>query len=472
MQPQELDTTRTIGAQSGPVVVVGAGISGLCAAYRLKGRGAEVIVLEKGAEAGGTMQTQSVEGWLVEAGPNSALESTPLLGELFQDLGITAQRCYANERASKRYILRGGRLLAIPTTPSSVITSPLWSLGGKLRILKEPFIGRAYEEESVAQFVTRRLGHEFLDYAIDPFVAGVYAGDPEKLSIRAAFPKMYALESNHGGLFKGMIALKRKRKGTGGARGSKLFSFVRGMQTIPRAIASDLGAALRLNASVENIVPMRAGKNPVHVVSVRQEGKLESITASAVVLASPAVATGAVIRAIDPETAGVLESVYYPPVASVFLGFCERDIGRPLDGFGFLVPKREERNILGAIWSSALFPGRSPHGCAAITAFVGGSRRPDLVSLDDQALVDLLLTELRTIMNIGGDPVFRRINRWERAIPQYTMGYERVLRTIDRFEQNFRGAFVCSNFRGGISVGDCVTNATAVAERVVQHLST
>ncbi len=454
-----------------PVVIVGAGISGLSTAFRLKRMGVEVVALEKDSEPGGTMRTQSDNGWLIEAGPNNALENTPRLGELFKDLGIADQLRYASERASKRYILRGGRLVAIPTKPLSLVTTPLWSLGGKLRILKEPFIGRTYKEESVAEFVTRRLGPEFLDYAIDPFVAGIYAGDPENLSIRAAFPKMYALESNHGSLFKGAIALRKERSGTRGKPSSKLFSFLKGMQALPLAIASHLGEDLLLNSSVESVIPMRAGKNPVYVVSFIREGRRESITASAVVLASPAAAAGEVIRRIDPETAGLLESIYYPPVASVFLGFREGDVKRPLDGFGFLIPKREERSILGAMWSSALFPGRSPQGCAAITAFVGGARRPDLPSLDDAALTDLVVNELREIMKIEGDPAFRKINRWERAIPQYTMGYDRVLGAIDRFEQNFRGAFICSNYRGGISVGDCVKNAAAAAKRVEEHLT-
>jgi protoporphyrinogen/coproporphyrinogen III oxidase len=457
---------------SGPVIVVGAGISGLCTAHWLKKRGFEVVLFEKDSEPGGTMQTAREGGWLIEAGPNSALESTPFLQQLFMELGIVESRIYADPAASRRYILRRGELQPIPMSPASLLLTRLWSVKGRLRILKEPFVGRAPEDESVADFVTRRLGSEFLDYAINPFVAGVYAGDPRKLSIRAAFPKMHALEANYGGLIRGMLALRKERQGPKiSAGGSRLLSFSEGMQMLPRSIAAELGDTLELNAEVEQIIPMRAGRNPVHVVTVRRNGKSESMQASAVVLASPAAATSAIIRPIDPEMSRILGSIYYPPVASVFLGFRNEQIGRPLDGFGFLVPEVEQRKILGTIWSSALFPGRAPDDCAALTTFVGGARQPDLASLDDDGLRNLVLNELQLIMNVRGDPVFCRINRWEHAIPQYTMGYEKVLHAIERFEQNFRGAFICSNFRGGIAVGDCVANGSKISENIVRYLS-
>jgi oxygen-dependent protoporphyrinogen oxidase len=353
------------------------------------------------------------------------------------------------------------------------MSTRLWSVKGRLRVLKEPFVGRARGEESVAEFVSRRLGREFLDYAINPFVAGVYAGDPRKLSIRAAFPKMYALEANHGGLIRGMIALKKAKRGKERASvgRSRLFSFVEGMQELTRTLAAELGSSLVPGARVEHIIPMRAGRDPVYTVTFQREGISESFQARAVVLAVPAHAAGGIIRRIDPETAKKLESIYYPPVASVYLGFRREKIGRPLDGFGFLVPEVEERNILGTIWSSALFPNRAPEGCEGLTTFVGGARQPDLASSGDEQLTGSVLNELRPIMNLKGEPVFRRITRWEHAIPQYNMGYQEVLQAIERFEQNFRGAFVCSNYRGGIAVGDCVLNAEKTANLVARHIA-
>ncbi len=225
----------------GKVVVIGAGISGLCVAYWLKKHGVNVVVLERDSRVGGTMKSLREDGWLVELGPNTALETTPLFQQLFNEIGITDKRVYANEAASKRYILRDGILHALPMGPASFLTSKLWTWRGKLRLLKEPFVGRAYHEESVAEFVRRRLGSEFLDYAINPFVAGVYAGDPEQLSVQAAFPKLYALEEKYGGLVKGLIKGRKERKErdeTAKSR-ARLFSFVDGIQSFPDAFAAD-----------------------------------------------------------------------------------------------------------------------------------------------------------------------------------------------------------------------------------------
>ena len=198
------------------VVIVGAGISGLTAAYYLARAGVRVVVLDPGDAPGGTMRTVRDGPWLVETGPTSALETTPLFGEMFEGLGITAERLYADPASDRRYILRNARLHPLPMSPGAFLASSLWSVRGKLRLLKEPFVGRARAEETIAEFVTRRLGQEFLDYAINPFVAGVYAGDPSRLSVRAAFPKLYALEERYGGLVRGMVLRGAGEKEAGG----------------------------------------------------------------------------------------------------------------------------------------------------------------------------------------------------------------------------------------------------------------
>jgi len=454
------------------VIVIGGGISGLCCAWWMKKRGLNVTVLEKASSAGGTMKTQREEGWLIETGPNSALETTPLFGELFNELGITDKRRYANEAATRRYIVKNGTLHPLPAGPGSFITSKLWSGSAKLRLLKEPFIGRAVKEESIAEFVRRRLGDEFLDYAIDPFVAGVYAGDPAQLSVQSAFPKLYALEKNHGGLIRGAIASRKERKQRKEVAKdrARLFSFADGMETLPAAIATGLGDALRTNTAVEHIVPMRAGKYPVYTISMRSEGEKSTMQADAIVLAAPARATASMIRSIDPEMAKTLESINYPPLAEVFLGFKSEQVARKLDGFGFLVPKVEQRKILGSIWASTLFANRAPDGCVAFTSFVGGSRNPELVALDDAQLSALVVDELNSLVGIQGSPVLTKVNRWEHAIPQYNIGYHTVLSAIDRFEQNFHGAYICCNYRGGIAVGDCLMSAKKVADRVVSQV--
>jgi oxygen-dependent protoporphyrinogen oxidase len=326
----------------------------------------------------------------------------------------------------------------------------------------EPFIGKSRREESAASFVRRRLGHEFLDYAADPFIAGIYAGDPEKLSARHTFPKLSMFEEQHGSLLKGMMFAKKEPHGSG-----KLFSFKEGMRTFPDRIAGTLGNALKYECTVERVIPMRAGKYPVYTISYLQNDTRHSIEADAVIFATPAYNTAEIIRPIDPTMATTLTSVVYPPLAEIFLGFKKNQIHQLLDGFGFLVPNKEQRAILGTIWSSTLFPHRAPDNCVALTAFVGGTRQPELASSGDTRLIELVMKELRSLMNITGDPIFTHTTRWERAIPQYNLGYGTLLKAIERFEQNFHGAFICANYRGGVSVGDCVKNARLIADRII-----
>jgi oxygen-dependent protoporphyrinogen oxidase len=443
-------------------VVVGAGISGLTVAWWLHRAGLPVTVLEAAGHPGGTMRTLRDGGWLVEQGPNSSLETTPLFAQMFEELGILPSRLYPDAAAEKRYILRSGQLHALPMSPPAFLRSRLWTTRGKLRLLREPFIGRADREESIAEFVERRLGREFLDYAINPFVAGVYAGSPEHLSVRAAFPKLYALEEKYGGLIRGMIGGRRERK----ARAEKakdrarLFSFAEGMQTFPDAIARVLGPAIRFGTPVSGL--RREGGKFV------LETEREELRADVVVLSAPAHTAATLVRGLVPALSPLLERVYYPPVAEVFLGYEAAQAGRALDGFGFLVPALEKRKVLGTIWSSSLFPGRAPVGHVALTSFVGGARSPELAGGSDTALAEMTADELASVLGMRGAPVYTRVIRWERAIPQYTMGYHTLLEALDRAETGFPGLFFCSNYRGGIAVGDCVMSGERTASRIAR----
>jgi oxygen-dependent protoporphyrinogen oxidase len=447
------------------VVIVGAGISGLTAAYWLKKAGVDVLVLEQGATVGGTMQTLREDGWLVETGPNSALETTPLFGEMFEGLGILDQRVYANEKSNRRYILRDGMLHPLPMSPAAFLGSRLWSAAGKLRLLKEPFVGRAEKEETIAEFVQRRLGREFLDYAINPFVAGVYAGNPEQLSVRAAFPKLYALEEKYGGLIKGMIkgAKERRQRAETAKDRARMFSFVDGMGTFPQAIARMLGDAVQTNTRV---VGIERSDSSSWTVLFASQGRTDAVQAAAVIIATPAAHAAQMVARIAPSLAEKLSAIYYPPVAEVFLGFRHEQIPRALDGFGFLIPAKEQRNILGTIWSSAIFPNRSPEGHAALTTFVGGSRQPEMCRLSDEDLIRIVTEELHAIMGVVGQPVFSKVLRWEKAIPQYNLGYLDIMGEVERCEAEVPGLFFCSNFRGGIAVGDCVMSGKRIADRV------
>jgi protoporphyrinogen/coproporphyrinogen III oxidase len=446
------------------LIVIGAGASGLTAAFWAEKSGWDVTVLEAAAVPGGTMRTNHEEGWLVETGPNSALETTPIFGEMFRLLGIEGKLRYASEESNRRYILRGGKLYPLPMTPGAFFASRLWSTAGKLRLLKEPFVGKAQGEETVAGFVERRLGREFLDYAINPFVAGVYAGSPEQLSVRSAFPKLFALEEKYGGLIKGMIkgARERKKRAEVAKDRARMFSFVDGMQTFPDAIAAALHGKLFYNAQVVAIEEgdPRGGRFTVRVADGR------SFAGDAVVVGTPAYVAAHLLRPFSPELAEKLPGVFYPPVAEVFLGFRLPQCGRALDGFGYLIPAKEQRQILGTIWSSTIFEGRTPEGCFALTTFVGGSRQPEVLRNDDEALQKIVLGELSAIMQVSGPPVFSRIYRWDKAIPQYNLGHQKIVDAIERMEAQHPGLFVCSNYRGGIAVGDCVMNGRMTAERL------
>lgn len=448
------------------VVIVGAGISGLCIAFFLKRAGIPVLVLEAEEEVGGTMRSRRIGGYLVELGPNSALETTPLFQELIGALGLAQERVYANEAAKNRYILRDGTLHPLPMSPLAFVRSRLWSWRGKLRLLAEPLHGRADTEESVADFVRRRVGQEFLDYAVNPLVAGIYAGDPERLSVRFAFPRLFALEAQYGGLILGLLrgARERRRRPEASRLVARLFSFREGMGMLPRAIAATLDDALWLATRATGLSRIGAAFE----IAFEREGRRDALRAERVVLAVPAYRAAPLIESFAPEAARALRRIVYPPVSAVVLGYREAAIGRPLDGFGFLVPEKEGRRILGTIWNSAIFPDRAPQGSVTLTTFVGGMRQPELAQRSDEELINLVAEELGEIMRLRDAPEFAYISRWERAIPQYELGYGEILATLDGVEREHAGLYFCANYRGGIAVGDCLRNAHETTRRILQ----
>ncbi len=452
-------------------VIIGAGISGLATAWWLHKKGHDVVVLEKETTVGGTIKTIHDNGWLVECGPNSALETTPLFKTLFADLGILDELMYAADAATNRYIVRDGVLHPLPMSPTLFLKSKLWTLAGKLRLLKEPFVGRATKDESIAEFVERRLGKEFLDYAINPFVAGVYAGNPEELSVRAAFPKLYALEEKYGGLIKGQIAgaKERKKRAEQSKDRAQLFSFRKGLQTLPDALAQALGKKIITNAVIQSVRVQQNAEQPMHEITVTSDEGETTYRARNVIFAIPSYAAAQYIQQYDSALSEKLNSIYYPPIAEIVLGYHSSQIKRPLDGFGYLIPAKEKRNILGTIWSSVLFPERAPEGCVAFTTFVGGSRQPELVQRDEKELRQLTVDEVRQLMNIDGEPIYSRVTRWAKAIPQYRLGHLQIIDHVQKFEDTYPGIFFTGNFRGGIAVGDCVIHSEKIAERVLSR---
>ena len=448
------------------IIVVGAGISGLTTAYGLVKRGHRVRVLETAACAGGVIGTRRHNGALFERGPNSTLDTTPHIGELLRDLGIESERVEANTVASTRYVIRGGKLVALPTTPGAFLTTSAFTLPAKLRLLREPFVARARPdvEESIAAFVRRRLGVEFLDYAIDPVVAGIYAGDPERISVPAAFPRLHALEQKYGGLIRGQIlGARERRKARETAKNTAVsFSFRGGMQTLTDALAGAL-APIEYGVRVHRIVRDADGAFVVEAVVGEQR---VAHRASVVVLATPADATAAMIADLVPDAARAVAGIGYAPIVVVAGAYRRSEVAHSLAGFGFLVPKKEQRRILGCLFSSSMFDGRAKDDTVLLTTFAGGRRNPDVAAMSDADVAETVRAEVAQLVGASGPPLWQEIVRWPKAIPQYELGHRERLRHVDAAEVSLPGLFFCANYRDGIAVGDRIKSGHAMAERI------
>ena len=452
------------------VLVIGAGLSGLVAAYRAKRAGLSVAVFEAQARPGGVIGSERRAGALFERGPNSGLDTTPLINVMLTDLGIAAERVDGSKASSKRYVVRGGQLVPLPMSPGAFLSTPLFSFGAKARLFAEPFIGKSPPdaEESIAQFVRRRLGPEFLDYAIEPFVAGIYAGDPETLSVPAAFPRLHALEQRYGGLIKGAImgARERRKNADKSKNAASSFSFRDGMQTLTDALARAVG-----NVDCE-VKVQRVERRPdgSFVVAGQRFGMGFERVARAVVIATPAHAAAEIVRDLAPSAASALADIPYPPVTVVASAYRRREILHPLDGFGFLAPAKERTAVLGTLFSSTMFENRAPSEVAVLTTFVGGRRNPELAMAGDAEVRSAVQSELSRLVGAGAEPMWTEVTRWNKAIPQYTLGHLQRLAKVEEAERALPGLIFCANYRGGVSIGDCVKAGHATAERLASQL--
>lgn len=453
-------------ASSPRVAVLGAGITGLTAAWHLHRAGFQPVVFEKSGFVGGAIGAVHRAGWLHELGPNSLLENSPAVAQLVDDVGLSGRRLYASPAAKERYVVREGRLVPMPMSPVAFATTRLFSLRAKMTLLGEPWRNRApaNADESVADFVLRRLGREFLDYAINPFVGGIYAGDPSRLSVRHAFPKLHALEQEHGSLIRG--ALKR-RNASGGPKG-RIFSFPHGLSELPQALAHSLGAALRLRTAVTALTRHELGWR---VTTNTDASPREDYSAVVCALPADAIANLKIDGVPGAHRLHTLREIEQPPVASVFTGFRRADVRHPLDGFGVLVPQNERLLTLGTLFTSTLFPGRAPGGHVALTTFVGGMREPELVMLDDEELLRVVRDELEGLLGTTAAPVFARVHRCPKAIPQYTLGYERFKSAIAQVETAAPGIFIGGNCCDGISLAHCIESGRRLANAVLAATS-
>lgn len=449
------------------IAVLGAGITGLTAAYRLTKQGHRVRIFEKQNRIGGAVGTDIIDGWLCERGPNTMLANDPAIMALIDGLGLKNECLRANPAARKRYILKRGKPMETPSSPVSLITTPLFSAGTKLRLCRELFQNRRRrtEEVDLAKFIQDHFGSEIVQYALNPFIAGVYAGDPAQLSARYAFPALWESERSHGSIIRGMIAKMLKK-----SQGKKnkeprvgIISFRDGLQTLTDRLATALPReALSLNAAVTQVT-----RDGSWHVTWQHDGCDHTEGFDAVVSALPA--SGLASLQIGPSNERpliILQDVLHPPVDSLVLGYRREQIAHALDGFGMLVPEVEQRSVLGVLFSSSLFSGRAPAGHVSLTVMVGGTRQPELTGLDTDDLLQRIQPDLRELLGVEGEPVFRRHQSWPRAIPQYNLGYGRFLNAIATCEQNNQGLFIGGQVRDGIALPACIAAGEKLADRV------
>lgn len=450
------------------VVVVGGGISGLACAYKLQQGGATVTLLESTERVGGLIGTVEKDGFLFETGPQS-FQGTETLLQLIRELGIESELRTADPKAP-RYVLRNGKLLKIPMSPQAIVSTSLLGWGSRWKVVSEPF-RRTHppdEEESVAKFVRRKFGHEMLEYLVSPFVSGVYAGDPEKLSLRAAFPSLEEWEREYGSVLRGaMKSRSGKPKQSGGA--PPLCSFVHGVSTLAQTLGAKLTNVSLSGARVDGIQPGVPG-NGVSRVQFTRNGQQQTIPANAVVIATPAMAAGRLVEKIAPSLVNALCGIAYAPVAVVGLGYYARQIGQPIDGFGVLIPRVEKIRTLGIIWNSSLFPGRAGEGRVALTGIIGGVTDPAILDESEDTIASIVEIDTRDVLDITGSPVTSSVWKHPKALPQYNLGHGHVVKAIRESERVTPGLFFTGNYLSGPSIGKCVEDGFGTAAATLAYL--
>jgi oxygen-dependent protoporphyrinogen oxidase len=459
-----------VARHSSRIAIVGGGISGLAIAHALRAQGAEargveVVVLERGDRPGGNIRTEVIDGFTCEWGPNGFLDNAPATLALVDELGLRPRLQPSDNRARRRFIWRGGRLHPLPGGPVDFLTSGLLSWSGKARLAMEPFAARRPEgDETIHAFASRRIGREAADVLIDSMVSGVFGGDARALSLRACFPKMWHLETDHGGLFRAMLARRRqhpRRNGEAmGAPLGRLTSFVGGSEDLVRALVARLGPVIRTGVAVTGVERVPDG----YALAIEGDAPLH---ADAVVMASGSATTARMVRGLDPALAHTLEAIPTATMVVVCLGFPADRLPTPLDGFGYLVPRGEGLRTLGVLWDSSVYPGRAPRGHVLMRVMLGGATDPSAIGLDDEALLALVRSDLRRVMGIDAAPTFVKVFRHALGIPQYTVGHLDRLAAADARLAQSPGLFLAGNAYRGVAINSCIAEAARVASQAL-----
>lgn len=465
-------------------LIVGAGISGLSLARTLQKKQHQILVAECQERVGGNITTVRAGEFCWEEGPNS-FSPTPELLKLAVDVGLKEQLVLADRRLP-RYIYWQGQLHPVPMSPNAAIATQLLSPTGKLRALLGSLgfvpppvgqqLGEQGGEETVAQFFQRHLGAEVTERLVAPFVSGVYAGDVNQLSARAAFRRIVQLTDAGGGLLAGAMLsrLQAPRSQTNAdpdlppTQRGELGSFTHGLQMLPEAIASHLGNAVKLNW---RLTQLRPTQEQTYIAEFATPDGHQQIEARTIVLTPPAYVSAELLAPLQSNVSAALSNIPYPTVACVVLAYPEAALKRPLDGFGNLIPRGQGIRTLGTIWSSTLFPGRAPQGWHLLTNFIGGATDPEITTLDEAQLVQAVHHDLlQVLLKQDLYPKVLAVHRWRRAIPQYTLAHQARCQQIEQGLTQLPGLYLCGNYFDGVSLGDCVRRSFEQAETIDQYL--
>jgi len=447
------------------IVIVGGGVSGLTLAYRLEQLlpAAEVVVLEQQPRLGGKVDTLCRDGFRVEAGPNGFLDTNPATLDLCRELGLGDRLTAASEAAGRnRFLLLNGRLRMLPGSLLSFLASGVLGWRGKLDLFAERFRPprRDDADESIDAFARRRAGRDVAETLADAFVTGIHAGDPTLLSVRAAFPRLAAMEREHGSVTKGFAAARRKRRAEAAGRAGRMWAFREGLSLLIDTLRGRLRTPPVVGVNVRSVRRLPDGG-----WRICAEGR-DAWTADAVALTCPAYEQAALLADEDAELAAEIDGIAYNRVAVVALGFRTADVPMSLEGFGYLSPQRERRDVLGVQWCSSIFPDRAPAGTVLLRALCGGWNRPEIVDWDDDRLLTAVRGELGQAMGVRAAPVFHEVVRWAKAIPQYHLGHlERVARIEERAARH-PSLYLGGNAYRGVALNDCVEQASVLANRM------
>jgi oxygen-dependent protoporphyrinogen oxidase len=411
----------------------------------------EYVLLELSDRPGGYIRTENQDRFILECGPNSLLADEQILN-FIKEIGLYNEIEEAKSVSKSRFIYKGGKYRKLPDNPLSLLSSPFFTWDTKMKIMKEPFnSSKGSEDETIAGFFERRFGKEVLDYAVNPFVSGIYAGDPATLLLKETFPSIAEYEKNSGSVLKGFM------KENGGRK--KTINFTYGMQSLSNKLASLL-KNIRYNAKVLDI--RKVGYE--YDVTVSAMGNETSIPASKILITTPSFSAANILKNVYPKYSKAFAQIRYVPMALVHMGFEKRYVGHTLNGFGALHPKAENQFTAGCIWNSSLFSGRCPDDKVLFTSFVGGAQYKDNTLLEKEKIVERVNKELRKNFSITEDYIFQNLFSCEKALPQYDLNIKEARKALPFLKDE--GIFVCSNWSHGVSVSDCIKSAKETVEKI------